>query len=187
MNAYLSNRPELTPIPAPSGFSISDSEPPSKIFSAASFTPEIGQYSDDNISIGGAPTQLLPSGLHLDDLQEAFSLTKDDPYLALCVRTSSLGSSGIRLSGSASKSSDFEEVGDVGDSTSDSLAPCTPPCLSYAPIPSGTRNAASKDPPGFVSAGLLHFTEGNESASFIDFTGSFFEHVDLAIVDDRPA
>ncbi|KAF8816227.1 hypothetical protein BYT27DRAFT_7185046 [Phlegmacium glaucopus] len=186
MNAYLTNRPELTPIPAPSGFSISGSEPPSVICSAASFTPDI--CSDGKISIDGAPTQLLP---HLDDFQEAFSLitdSEDDPYLALCVRTSSLGSSGVRLSGSASKYSDpgEEEAGYVGDSTIDSLGPCTPPRLSYGLIPSGKRNTASKDPLDFVSAGLLHSTEENELASFIDFTGSFFEDIDLAMSNDRP-
>ncbi|KAF8804888.1 hypothetical protein BYT27DRAFT_7258789 [Phlegmacium glaucopus] len=169
MNAYLMNQLELTPIPAPSGFSISGSEPPSVIRSAPSFTSEIGQCSDDNISIEGAPIPLLPSGFHLDDLQETFSLA----------------SSGVRLSGSASKSSDSEEeAGDVGDSTIDSLGPCTPPPLPYALIPPGEWNAASKDLPGFVPAGLLHFTEENESASFINFTGSLFEDVDF---NDRPA
>ena len=183
MNAYLTNRPELTPIPAPSGFSI---ESPSAICTAAISTPMIDQYySDGNMCIDGAPIQLLPSESHLDNLQKAFSLAEDDPYLPLCVRTSSLESSNVRLNDSASKSSDSEEeLGDTGDCTVDSLGPCTPPRLSCGPIPSNKCNPASKDLPGPAFNSLSSLTEDNELISFIDFTGSFFEDVDLAIMND---
>lgn len=170
MNAHLSNRPELTPISAPSGFSILASESPSGI--CTSFTPVTGQCSDGNTSIGCAS----PSGIPLDDLQEAFSLTDDDPYLALRVRTSILDSSGYSLHCTASKLSDFEETEDVGNSTIDSLGPCTPPRLSCELIPSGKHLATSKKSPGFVSPGSLDLTEENHSASFIDFNETFFHN-----------
>lgn len=172
MNAYLSNRPELTPIPAPSGFSVLASESPTRI--CTSFIPSIGQCSDD-ASICGAPFKLSPSGFYLDGLQEAFSLVDDDPYLALCVRTSSLDSS------FHSSTSKISEAGDVGDSTIDSLGPYTPPRLSHRLISSGKRNVVSEAPPGFISPSPLHFTEENELTSFIDFSESFVEDVDAAI------
>ena len=106
MNAYLTNRPELIPIPASSGFSILGPETLSVI--CASLTPEVDQCSD---------------GFYLGDYQKALSLTA---YLALCVRNSSSSSSSFRLHASRSSSDFDQDVGDVSeDSAIDSLGPCS--------------------------------------------------------------
>ena len=158
MNAHLTNRPELIPIPASSGLSILGSETP---VICTSLVPDIDQCSDEPLSYG----------FHLGDLQETLSLTEDDPYVALCVRTSSSSSSGFRPRGSASRPfSDFDqEVGDI--SAIDSPGPCSPARLSYGLFSTIEWEAAAKDLLGFISPELLHLTEENDLASFIDFTG----------------
>jgi hypothetical protein len=174
MSAYLSNRPELTPTPVPSSFSISTSKSPSRIS-----TPEIDQFSDGNMSTDNLPIPRIPSGFHL---QEVFSLADDDPYLALSVRTSSLESFGFNPYPSSNIFPGYEEEAeDVEDSTVDSLGPCTPPRLSCRLIPSDKRHMASN----VVFPGPSHLSEESELASFIDFTESFFEDVDTAIINEK--
>ena len=191
MNAYLTNRPKLTPIPALFGFSILCSEFSSNI--SIPLAPKIGQFSID-----GPPIQPCPSGLHLDDLQETLLFTEDDPYLALCVRTSSLGSS-VGLYNNASKYGDVEEEAcEVGDFTIDSLGPCTPPRLTVGLYGNASGHSDPEEEVGegeigdctidslgpctpphisyelFPSASKLNAgSEENESASFIDFTECF--------------
>ncbi|KAF8167138.1 hypothetical protein B0H34DRAFT_669643 [Crassisporium funariophilum] len=165
MNAFLLDQPALRPYPAHGGISI--------------YLPDQSILETERSDVEGFAMdlsygKLSSSGSYLGDLQESFSLAKDDPHLSLCIRSSTLGVSVLEPN---------EEEANNTMSTLDSVGPNTPPraCgIGGSSLFDGKLGDMSENSPFLIFGGCSDFSVNDKLSSFLDFSGSFLEEDELA-------
>ena len=159
MTAFLLDKEDLQPYPAPEGFLIPCAE------------EDRHDINTVNLVLDG---ERIPESWYSDDFaseeetKELLSMEPDSPYRALCVRSSSLPQ--LVTTGGFNDFGEDKEEGNCTVSTVDSVGPRTPPLAKGKAEPSSPSKSSGL--PACLSTGRLWLSMYDDLASFLDFSAT---------------
>ena len=163
MTAFLLDKEDLQPYPAPDGFLVPCTE--DENYRALDDIIAENPVSDSDLQESWYSHEFSSED---EVVTELLSIEPDSPYRALCVRSSSLPR--LVTTGSFNEFGGEKEEGNSTVSTVDSVGPRTPPLVKGKIAPSSPSKSSGL--PVCLSTGRLWLSMYDDLASFLDFSAT---------------